>query len=145
MQGDPATATERLREFDDATRTGRRNTGSSSSPRRSASAGYSAIFESAEALAGSRPVFVQRIKNAMSSVGALLAEMRGDHAGAASAFEEAAAAWEAWGDPFERAHALEGFARCSTAVARDAETDHARGASSAIFAELGVPIPTDRA
>jgi len=145
MQGDPATATERLREFDDTTRDGPTEYREFQLPEAIRVCRLLGDLELAEALAGSRPVFVQRIKNAMSSVGALLGEMRGDHAGAASAFEEAATAWEAWGDPFERAHALEGFARCSTAVARNAETDHAREASSAIFAELGVPIPTDRA
>ena len=134
-----------MREFDDATAEGPTEYREFQLPEAIRVCRLLGDLELAEALAGSRPVFVQRIKNAMSSVRALLAEMRGDHAGAASAFEEAAAAWEAWGDPFERAHALEGFARCSTAVAREPATAHARKTASAIFVELGVPIPTDRA
>jgi ATP/maltotriose-dependent transcriptional regulator MalT len=145
MQGDPATATERLREFDDSTGDGPTEYREFQLPEAIRVCRLLGDLELAEALAGSRPVFVQRIKNAMSSVRALLAEMHGDQAGAASVFEEAAAAWEAWGDPFERAHALEGLARCSTAVAREAEAAHARETSSAIFAELDVPISTDRA
>ncbi len=105
----------------------------------------SAIVELAEALAGSRPVFVIRTKNAMSSVRALLAEMHGDHERAAAMFEAAAEGWEAWGDPFERAHALDGLARCATALARASDAERAREAASAIFAELGVPdAPADR-
>ena len=86
-------------------------------------------------------MFVVRTKNAMSSVRALLAEMRGDHEGAATMFEAAADGWDAWGDPFERAHALDGVARCASALARTSDAERARETASAIFAELGVPVP----
>lgn len=94
--------------------------------------------ELAERLAGTRPVFVTRTRLAMLTVGALLAEMRGELEDAAAGFEDAAQGWQRWGDALERAHALAGRARClATAGVSGGTAD--RSAAQVIFANLGVP------
>ena len=136
---DTQDAITRLGEFDDATRDGPTEYRELQLPEAVRICRNLGDVELAETLAGSRPVFVIRTKNAMSSVHALLAEMQGDHERAAALFEAAAEGWEAWGDPFERAHALDGLARCASALGRTSDAERARGSASAIFAELGVP------
>ena len=136
---DTQDAITRLGEFDDATRDGPTEYRELQLPEAVRICRNLGDVELAETLAGSRPVFVIRTKNAMASVHALLAEMQGDHERAAALFEAAAEGWEAWGDPFERAHALDGLARCASALGRTSDAERARGAASAIFAELGVP------
>ena len=80
--GDAPAAIERLREFDDATRDGPTEYREFQLTEAVRVCRLHGDIELAETLVGSRPVFVVRITNAMSSVSALLAEMRGDHASA---------------------------------------------------------------
>jgi tetratricopeptide (TPR) repeat protein len=140
-RGDVPGAIERLREFDDATRDGPTEYRELQLPEAVRICRSHGDVDLAETLAGSRPVFVVRTTHAMSSVRGLLAEMRGDHEHAAAMFDEAARGWHAWGDPFEHAHALDGVTRCASALARTSDAERAREEASAIFAELGVPVP----
>jgi tetratricopeptide (TPR) repeat protein len=137
--GDAPGALELLREYDGATRDGPTEYRELQLPEAIRICRLHADVGFTETLAGSRPVFVVRTTHAMSSVRALIAEMRGDHERAAAMFEQAAEGWHAWGDPFERAHALDGVARCASALARTSDATRAQDSAHAIFTELGVP------
>ena len=84
-------------------------------------------------------MFVARTKNAVLTGRALLAEARGDTDDALALFQEAAAAWETYGGPFERAHALAGAGRCLSALGRDEEAARTNVEARALFTALGVP------
>ena len=129
-----------LREFDGATRDGPTEYRELQLPEAVRICRLHGDVELAETLAGSRPVFVVRTTHAMSSVRALLAEMRGDHERAAAMFEEAADGWHAWGDPFERAHAFGRGRAVRVGPRSDVRRERARDTAGAIFAELGVPV-----
>ncbi|MGZ5213110.1 MAG: ATP-binding protein [Actinomycetota bacterium] len=143
MKRDAPTATEYLREFDDATQEGPSEYRELQLPEAIRICREHDDLELAEALAGTRPVFVTRARNSMRSVGALLAEMRGDHEDAAARFEEAADSWGGWGDPFERAHALDGMARCLSAIGLAEDAAAAEREARAIFSSLGIPDTPD--
>jgi tetratricopeptide (TPR) repeat protein len=140
---DAATASERLREFDETTREGPTEyrefqlTEAIRICRDHEDLGF------AERLAGDRPVHVVRTRNSMLTVRALLAQMRGDLDVAADGFEAAADAWSGWGDPFERAHALDGMARCLMALGRARDAAVLERDARAIFASLGITNGTD--
>ena len=55
-----------------------------------------------------------RLLNHAASGRALLAEADSDYASAAELYEDAAARWRTYGNPYELAHALAGGARCHT-------------------------------
>jgi tetratricopeptide (TPR) repeat protein len=88
---------------------------------------------------GDRHVFVTATQDAVLTARALLAEARHDLEGAAALFEESAAAWETYGDPFERAHALLGLSRCSVSPGRSNPAAVASAEAKRLFATLGVP------
>ena len=48
-------------------------------------------------------------------------------------------AWERYGDPFERAHALDGMARCLSALGMSEDAALAEGQAGKIFSSLGIP------
>jgi class 3 adenylate cyclase/tetratricopeptide (TPR) repeat protein len=139
MNRDDPTAAGYLHEFDDATRDGPTEYRELQLPEAVRICRTLADPRFAEVLAGARPVVVARTRNAMLSVRALLAEMRGDLAGATAGFREAAEAWGRWGDPFERAHALDGTARCLSAEGPTAEAAEAEHEAKTIFSDLGIP------
>jgi class 3 adenylate cyclase/tetratricopeptide (TPR) repeat protein len=139
MNGDAPTAVGHLREFDDATQDGPTEYRELQLPEAIRICRTLGDLELAEALAGTRPVFVTRTRNSMMSVRALLAEMRGDHEDAAARSEEAADAWSGWDDPFERAHALDGMARCLSAIGVTEDAASAKSEARAIFSSLGIP------
>jgi class 3 adenylate cyclase/tetratricopeptide (TPR) repeat protein len=95
--------------------------------------------ELAERIVGAREVFVARTKNAVLTGRALLAEARGDADDALALFQQAAAAWDTYGGPFERAHALAGAGRCLSALGRDEEATGTNAEARALFTALGVP------
>jgi tetratricopeptide (TPR) repeat protein len=95
--------------------------------------------ELAARVLGERPVFVARTKDAVLSGRAALAEARGRTEEALSLFQEAGIAWEDYGDPFERAHAVAGSARCLEALGRSDEAAAAHAAAATMFGALGVP------
>ena len=95
--------------------------------------------ELAEKIVGDRPVFVARTKNAVLTGRALLAEARGNGDDALALFQEAAAAWQTYGGPFERAHALAGAGRCLAGLGRDEEATRTNVEARALFTALGVP------
>ena len=131
----------RLREFDDATRDGPTEYRELQLPEAVRICRLLGDVELAETLAGSRPVFVIRTKNAMSSVQALLAEMRGRPRARRGAVRGGG---RADGTP----GAIRSSARTPSTGSRDAhrrsartsDAERARESASAIFAELGVPV-----
>lgn len=138
LVGDPTTSVALLRELDEATAGGPSEYRELQLCEPVRVCRRLGEVELAAALAGTRPVFVTRTRLAMLTVQALLAEMRGEHADAAVRFEEAAQAWERWGDPFEQAHALAARVRClGTGGFDEAAAD--RSAAEAVFSSLGVP------
>jgi class 3 adenylate cyclase len=74
-------------------------------------------------------------EHALCAAGAQLAEARGDHAGAAALYADAAARWEAFRDVPERAYALLGEGRCLAALGDPEAEASLRGARD-IFAAL---------
>ncbi len=95
-------------------------------------------IELAAKVLGDRPVFVTRTQVAVLTGKALLAEARGEAEEAAALFREAASTWESYGDPFERAHALEGWARCLETLGRSEGCAAARREAGELFAGLRI-------
>ncbi len=79
-----------------------------------------------------------RTQHAITSCEAMLAEADGDHARALGVYELAAQEWRTFGNPFESAHALAGYARCEEALGRPADSEGARDEATAIFERLQV-------
>jgi tetratricopeptide (TPR) repeat protein len=67
---------------------------------------------------------------------AVLAEVRGELAGAADLFAEAAAAWEEYGHALEHGRSLLGLGRCRLALGQ-AEANNILSAAREVFARLG--------
>jgi class 3 adenylate cyclase/tetratricopeptide (TPR) repeat protein len=76
-------------------------------------------------------------QHGLAVVSALLAEARGEHSKAASAFNDAASRWHEFGVPFEEAQALLGYGRCLVALGRAPEAAAPLAAAREIFARLG--------
>jgi tetratricopeptide (TPR) repeat protein len=140
-RGDDEHALEHVREFEQATRDGPTEYRELQSPEVLRVCLEAGEIELAEKVLGDRPVFVTRTQVAVLTGKALLAEARGGTGEAAALFREAAATWESYGDPFERAHAIAGLARCLTALERPDEAEEARGQAARLFTALDVPIP----
>jgi class 3 adenylate cyclase len=82
-----------------------------------------------------------RLLNQAASGRALLSETGGDHAQAADSYQEAAARWRTYGNPYELAHALAGGARCLMALAQADAAKAPADEATAIFQRLGVLEP----
>jgi class 3 adenylate cyclase len=82
----------------------------------------------------------QLLNNAASGR-AVLAEADRDHAGATELYEDAAARWRTYGNPYELAHALAGRARCLTLLKRADAAKAPADEAAAIFQRLGVRDP----
>ena len=139
-RGNASSAMEHIRAFDDATEDGPTEYRELQSPEVVRVCLANGEAELATRILGDRPVFVARTKDAVLAGRAAIAEARGDTEDALELFRAAAAAWETYGDPFERAHALAGSARCLEALGRSDEGDEARASAAALFATLGVPV-----
>ena len=74
--------------------------------------------------------------HAMATVGALVAETRGEYGEAAPAFATAASGWHDFDLPYEEGHALLGRARCLVALGRAVEAAVPLAAARDIFARL---------
>ena len=138
-RGNAADALGYVKEFDDATKDGPTEYRELQSPEMLRICLSNGEVELATRILGDRPVFVTRAKDAILTGRALLTEERGDVEGALQLFREAATAWESYGDPFERAHALEGAKRCLFARGRTDEAEAAQSAARRLFASLGMP------
>jgi class 3 adenylate cyclase/tetratricopeptide (TPR) repeat protein len=139
-RGNASLAIEHIRAFDEATSNGPTEYRELQSPEVIRLCLANGEAELASRILGDRTVFVARTKDAVIAGRAALAEARGEVEDALALFQQAAAAWEDYGDPFERAHALAGTARCFESLGRSDEGDEARAAAAALFAELGVPV-----
>jgi ATP/maltotriose-dependent transcriptional regulator MalT len=91
----------------------------------------------AERLVERTPETFARLRHAVRSGRAIIAEGRRDHETAAELYREAARAWTAYGNVYEQGQALLGVARCRLASG-DAHTAAAEQART-IFAQIGVP------
>ncbi len=140
--GDAARAIGFVRAFDEATREGPTEYRELQSPEVLRICLANGEVELAARILGDRPVYVARTQLAVASGGALLAEANGMFDDAAGRFEDAATGWEAYGDPFERAHSLSGAARCLSALDRADAAAIARAEATRLFAGLGVPTPS---
>ena len=138
-RGNGGVALDHIRAFDEATAGGPSEYRELQSPEIVRVCLANHAIELAEKIIGDRTVFVARTKNAVLTGRALLAEARGDTAHSLALFQEVAAAWETYGDPFERAHALAGAGRCLSALDRDQEAAETSVEARALFAALGVP------
>lgn len=98
--------------------------------------------DDAVALVESISVRPPRTLHALASARARLAESERDYAEALNMYEHAAQNWAAFGNPFERAHALAGQGRCLAALGRAGESEVRRSAAQNLFTELGVAEPT---
>jgi tetratricopeptide (TPR) repeat protein len=98
--------------------------------------------DDAVALVESITVRPPRTLHALASARARLAESERDYAEALNMYEHAAQNWAAFGNPFERAHALAGQGRCLAALGRADESEVRRSAAQNLFTELGVAEPT---
>jgi hypothetical protein len=76
-------------------------------------------------------------RHVLTTVGALLAESRGEHEAALAGLATAAAGWCEFGMPYEEAQALLGQGRCLVALGRGAEAAAPLAAAREIFARLG--------
>ena len=85
---------------------------------------------------GERPV-VPISASAWCSTKALVAEARGDHAGALVYFDEAARRWSDFGVPYEEGHALLGRGRCLAALGMPREAAPTLQKAQEVFARLG--------
>jgi tetratricopeptide (TPR) repeat protein len=138
-RGNAAAALGYVREFDDATKGGPTEYRELQSPDVLRICLANGEVNLAAQVLGDRPVFVARTKHAVLTGRALLAEARGDAEGALPLFQEAATAWEAYGDPFERAHALAGAGRSLSALGRGEDAEAANTSARALFDSLGIP------
>ena len=138
-EGNGAHAVEHVREFEETTRGGPTEYRELQSPEVIRLCLAHGEVELAAQVLGDRPVHVARTRHAVLTGKALLAEARGDLEAAARLFADAADAWGSYGDPFERAHALDGWARCLEELGRVDERVDARDEAAKLFADLGVP------
>jgi ATP/maltotriose-dependent transcriptional regulator MalT len=130
----------RLREFDELTEGGPAEYREIQAPevaRVAIAAGDPSV---AASIVGDRDVHSHRVRLAVASGRALLAEAAGDTKAAESAFAEAAAGWDAFGVPLETAYALAGRARCLRALGREDEAGPVASVAAAGFAGLGIGI-----
>jgi class 3 adenylate cyclase len=79
-----------------------------------------------------------RLLNNVSSARALIAEADADFSTAAGLYEDAAARWRTFGNPYELAHALAGYARCLTTLNDPEGAKPLADEAAAIFQRLGV-------
>ncbi len=138
-EGDGAHALEHVREFEQTTRDGPTEYRELQSPEVIRLCLAHGEVELAAQVLGDRPVHVARTRHAVVTGKALLAEANGDLETAARLFAEAEGAWASYGNPFERAHALDGMARCLEALGRADGCADARREAARLFAGLGVP------
>jgi hypothetical protein len=108
-EGDGAHAVEHVREFEETTRDGPTEYRELQSPEVIRLCLARGEVELAAQVLGDRPVHVARTRHAVVTGKALLAEANGDLEVAVRLFADAAEAWASYGDPFERAHALDGW------------------------------------
>jgi class 3 adenylate cyclase/tetratricopeptide (TPR) repeat protein len=139
-RGNGSRAIEHVREFDDATRNGPTEYRELQSPEVIRVCLANGEIELAAAILRDRPVFFTRTQDAVLTGRAALAEARGDTEDALALFRDAVAAWEEYGAPFERAHALAGAARCLEGLGRSEDAASARTTARSVFASLGVPV-----
>ena len=137
-RGNGEAALAHIRAFDDATEGGPTEYRELQSPEIVRVCLANHDIELAEKIVGDRAVFVARTKDAVLTGRALLAEARGKTDDALALFQEAAAAWESYGGPFERAHALAGAGRCLSALGRGEEALRTDAEADALFSALGV-------
>ncbi|TMK80941.1 MAG: hypothetical protein E6G47_05125 [Actinobacteria bacterium] len=78
-----------------------------------------------------------RHRHALVSARGAIAEASGHAERALGLFQDAAERWEAFGQPFDRAHALFGAARCLVVLGRGDAAGEPLAAARAIFARLG--------
>lgn len=83
------------------------------------------------------PGFLPRDQHSIVTAQALLAEHAGNLAESEGLFRDAAERWESYGNPFERANALLGRARCLVALDHPREAGAASTDARSIFSELG--------
>lgn len=142
-EGDGMHALEHVREFEETTRDGPTEYRELQSPEVIRLCLAHGEVELAAQVLGDRPVHVARTQHAVVTGRALLAEASGDLEGAARLFGDVAEAWGSYGDPFERAHALDGWARCLEKLGSVAGCADARDEAAKLFAGLGIPpLPT---
>jgi tetratricopeptide (TPR) repeat protein len=139
--GDGARALDHVREFEEVTRDGPTEYRELQSPEVIRVCLANGAVELAAQVLGDRPVHVARTQHAVLTGKALLSEARGDLEDAAYLFARAAEAWGSYGDPFERAHALEGLARCLEGLGSNEAGARARREAAELLASLGVPFP----
>ncbi len=138
-EGDAAHALEHVREFEETTRDGPTEYRELQSPEVIRLCLARGEVDLAAQVLGDRPVHVARTRHAVLTGRALLAEANGDLDTAAGLFADAAVAWASYGDPFERAHALEGRARSLEKLGRVDDLVDARDEASKLFHDLGIP------
>ena len=138
LQGDDARALEHVREFEQSTRDGPTEYRELQSPEVIRVCLAAGEAELAAKVLGDRPVFVTRTRVAVLTGKALLAEADGEAEEAAPLFREAASTWESYGDPFEWAHALEGWARCLEKLGRSEGCADAHREAVELFAGLRI-------
>ena len=138
--GDEPHALEHVREFDEATRGGPSEYRELQSPEIIRLCLANDDVELAAKVLGDRPVFVTRTQVAVLTGKALLAEARDMTEEAGDLFHGAASTWESYGDPFERAHALAGLARCMAALEEPRDAEEARTQAASLFSSLGIPV-----
>lgn len=136
--GDGDHAVEHVRDFEEATRDGPTEYRELQSPEVIRLCLAHGEVELATRVLGDRPVHVARTQHAVVTGKALLAEASGDHETAAQLFADAAEAWASFGDPFERAHALDGRARSLERLGRGDGCADARREAADLFAGLGI-------
>ncbi|HEY8018143.1 MAG TPA: adenylate/guanylate cyclase domain-containing protein [Actinomycetota bacterium] len=95
-------------------------------------------IELAERIAGHLTPRYPYAEHSLVAVGAALAEARGDHGGAASAYSDAAARWEGFGVVIEEAFARLGQGRCLVALSRPSEASEALQRARGIFDRCGM-------
>ena len=138
-EGDGTHALEHVREFEETTRDGPTEYRELQSPEVIRLCLAHGEVELAAQVLGHRPVYVARTRHAVLTGKALLAEANGDLEAAARLFADAAEAWASYGSPFERAHALDGSARCLELLGRADDAVDARDEAAKLLADLGVP------
>lgn len=82
-------------------------------------------------------------RHTRATLPALAAETDGRHAEALAAFEDAERGWKEFGDPYERAHALGGQARCLLALGRTGDAVQPLREARDLFAGLGATPALD--
>ncbi len=139
--GDTAHALDHVREFESATREGPTEYRELQSPEMIRLCLANGDVELAERIQGDRPVHVLRTRLAVATGKALLDEAKGDVEGAVAKYTAVAEGWAGYGDPWERAHALRGSARCLGSLGRADEVSAPAAKAGALFAALGVTAP----